>query len=106
MQTNELQKYSIRNFFMVRRFYNYVRPSILLVIGLFYIFRPTSPEWLIIPFLIILLSLCISVELAKIMYKYPYFIRKKSGNKRWIITEIIFNLFILIIICTGFLLIN
>jgi hypothetical protein len=84
---------AIRNFFVIRRWYNYVRGVSYIALGATTIFFNfiTHPKILWIPLLFYLLALCLSVELAKAMFKFPIFKRKKSGKSVWIIFQITIN---------------
>jgi hypothetical protein len=105
MQTQKLPKYAIRNFFMIRRFYCWfpiVSFLIFAIIGYLMNFYNSS-ALLIIPLLCFLLCLCISVELAKNIFQFTTFNRKKSGNKKWVIWQIIINSFVVISILVIFI---
>ncbi|MDR0811221.1 MAG: hypothetical protein LBN23_02950 [Paludibacter sp.] len=91
----KIPKYAIRNFFMVRRWYNYIHGGSYIVLGIIMIFFDVTshPKILWIPLLVYLLALCLSVELSKIMFNYPSFKRKKSGKTGWMVSQIAINLF-------------
>lgn len=97
---NEIPKSGIRNFFIVRKLYGYLKIISFLVFGGIGIFinEFNDSRILWIPLLFYLLCLCISVELTKAVFQYPVFERKNSKKKQWFILQIVINFLVVVAI--------